>query len=162
MWKNRLYPRFVNEDECTTALSPVWGTLAVHLAEHLVEQSRDATDWSRRLRCPATGAEWLEDYPFSEQHGGGPTRLRPLPLSSPCVCRTTDRLRGDNATAYQREHLVWVRHLGDGVNLWVCADGLAVWDDEATTAEPRLLSRIWLTQGPPLRPLLAFSASRGW
>jgi hypothetical protein len=145
-----------------TAVPPVWGTSAAHLAEHLVEQSRDESGWTRVLQCPATGAEWLEDYPFSELQGGGPTRLRPLPLSSPCVCRTVECLAGDDAAAYQREHLVWVRHLADSVNLWVCSEGLAVWDDQGTADEPRLLSRVWLTNGPPLRPLLAYSVSRGW
>ena len=88
-------------------------------------------------------------------------RLRPPPLARVCACRSTESLAGDEAAAYQREHLVWARHLGNGVNLWVCSEGLAVWDDEDPEGI-RLLSRIWLTDGVPLRPLLAFSASRGW
>ena len=108
-----------------------------------------------------TGVRWLADYPFGELQGGGPMRLRPLPLADLCVCRSVASLAGEDAAAYEREHLVWVRHLGDGANLWVCSDGLAVWDDEAPEGT-RLLSRIWLTDGAPLRPLLAFSASRGW
>lgn len=142
-------------------MPPVWGEAARQLAEHLVEVSRDESGWSRVLRCPTTAPEWLEDYPFSELQGGGPTRLRSLPLASACACDGTPALAGDDAAAYQREHLVWVRHLGDGVNLWVCADGLAAWDDEAPHGR-RLLSRVWLTEGQPLRPMLTFSASRGW
>ncbi|MGZ4544834.1 MAG: hypothetical protein ACXV5Q_02180 [Frankiaceae bacterium] len=148
-------------DVCATAVPPVWGEAARQLGEHLVEESRDETGWSRVLRCPTTAMQWLEDCPFSELQGGGPTRLRPLPLASVCACRSTAWFAGDEAAAYEREHLVWVRHLGDDVNLWVCSEGLAVWDDEAPAGN-RLLSRIWLTDGAPLHPLLAFSASRGW
>ena len=44
--------------------------------EHLAEVEVRADGWEVVYRCPDTGAEWLEDYPESEQHGGGSMRLR--------------------------------------------------------------------------------------
>jgi hypothetical protein len=44
--------------------------------EHLQEVAVRAEGWLAVYRCPATGAEWIEDYPNSEAHGGGIVRLR--------------------------------------------------------------------------------------
>lgn len=46
---------------------------------HLTRVEVRADGWEVTYRCPNTDAEWLEDYPRSEQHGGGPMRLRQLP-----------------------------------------------------------------------------------
>ncbi len=115
-----------------------------------------------RTSLPRNEADVAGDYPFAEQQGGGQTRLRPLPLAPTCHCTTQTEMGGDDGRAYQREHLVWVRHLGDDVNLWVCADGLALWDDGTHLDSGDALSRIWLTTGDPMRPMLAYSAARGW
>lgn len=43
---------------------------------HLEEVETRAGRWEVLYRCPTTGTEWLEDHPLSEEHGGGPRRLR--------------------------------------------------------------------------------------
>lgn len=150
------------DDACDAAASPVWGHGAAALAsQHLDEVSRDGTAWTRVLRCPMTGTDWLEDYPFSEMHGGGPTRLRRLPLGPACECGSRESVEADDARAYMREHLVWVRHLGEGLNLWVCPDGVALWEDSGSDQRVHL-TRLWLATDEPIRPMLAYSSARGW
>lgn len=61
-----------------------------YAAEHLEKVEVDATAWTKRFRCPTTGATWLMDYPESELHGGGSPRLRRLdeagrPVDGPSV-----------------------------------------------------------------------------
>ncbi|NLX06645.1 MAG: hypothetical protein GXY33_16025 [Phycisphaerae bacterium] len=36
----------------------------------------DVESWITEYVCPETGGRWIEDYPHSEMHGGGPPRLR--------------------------------------------------------------------------------------
>lgn len=150
------------DDECAAAASPFWGEAASALvSQHLHEVSRDGEAWTRVLRCPTTGVNWLEDYPFSEMHGGGPTRLRRLPLAPVCQCAARESVEGADARAYMREHLVWVRHLGEGFNLWVCSDGVALWEDTGPAQEVGV-TRLWLATGEPIKPMLAYSSKRGW
>lgn len=47
---------------------------------HLVEVDRDVSGWTTTYRCPELGILWLEDWPWSEMHGGGPRRLRQFEL----------------------------------------------------------------------------------
>lgn len=49
--------------------------------EHLRQVSVDNKTWEVVFECPETGKQWLMDYPESEQHGGGPSRLRALPIA---------------------------------------------------------------------------------
>ena len=51
--------------------------------DHLQQVEMRAEGWEVVYRCPGTGARWLEDYPNSEEHGGGPMRLRQLSDVSP-------------------------------------------------------------------------------
>jgi hypothetical protein len=44
--------------------------------EHLERVEVRADGWELVYRCPDTGREWIRDYPRSEEHGGGPVRLR--------------------------------------------------------------------------------------
>jgi len=55
--------------------------------DHLVEIEADAVNWTARYRCPDTGRLWLRDYPQSELHGGGPTRLRQVDADGHPVTR---------------------------------------------------------------------------
>jgi len=47
--------------------------------EHLKKLSVNEK-WQVLYECPETGIHWLEDYPHGELHGGGPPRLRRLPI----------------------------------------------------------------------------------
>ena len=46
--------------------------------EHLVRVETRAEGWEVLYRCVVSQHTWLEDYPRSEEHGGGPMRLRRL------------------------------------------------------------------------------------
>lgn len=48
---------------------------------HLVEVHLDVSRWTTIYQCPALGILWLEDFPWSEMHGGGPPRLRQFELA---------------------------------------------------------------------------------
>lgn len=57
------------------------GVEAQHYAKKHLQQVRiDSINWETEYVCLDTGKHWLEDYPHSEYHGGGPPRLRSLPL----------------------------------------------------------------------------------
>jgi hypothetical protein len=43
---------------------------------HLEQVGLRDDGWTVVYRCPDTGREWIEEYPRSEEHGGGPMRLR--------------------------------------------------------------------------------------
>jgi hypothetical protein len=47
---------------------------------HLRKVRVSAGGWEIEYICPITGKRWLLDYPHSYRHGGGPPRLRSLPL----------------------------------------------------------------------------------
>lgn len=49
--------------------------------DHLSLVETRADGWELVLRCPETDLMFLRDYPRSEEHGGGPTRLRRLAQS---------------------------------------------------------------------------------
>jgi hypothetical protein len=56
-----------------------WDEEAKHYAEDHLEQIEIRADgWEVVYRCPTTGQKWLEEYPRSEEQGGGPVRLRRL------------------------------------------------------------------------------------
>jgi hypothetical protein len=44
--------------------------------DHLNEVEKRLDEWEIVYRCPTTDVAWIADYPASEQHGGGPMRLR--------------------------------------------------------------------------------------
>lgn len=59
------------------------GNEALAYAEnHLKTISIDKNNWQTLYECPITGIQWIEDYPYSEYHGGGSPRLRKLLLNS--------------------------------------------------------------------------------
>ncbi len=61
-------------------LTELWEAGAVRYADsHLDEIEVRASGWERILKCPQTDQLWLEDYPRSAEHGGGPVRLRRMP-----------------------------------------------------------------------------------
>ncbi len=62
----------------------LWDKEAKEYADgHLDQVEVRADGWEVVYRCASTGVRWLEDYPHSEEHGGGPMRLRQLPEFSP-------------------------------------------------------------------------------
>lgn len=54
------------------------GEAKTYAERHLDQVEVRADGWEVEYRCVATGLHWLEDYPYSEEHGGGPMRLRQL------------------------------------------------------------------------------------
>lgn len=46
--------------------------------EHL--RKINVENWTIEYECPETGIHWLLDYPQSEKMGGGPPKLRKLPI----------------------------------------------------------------------------------
>lgn len=62
-------------------LQQLSGEEAHRYTRHLVELRDDAQAWETEFECPNVHARWLLDYPHSEYHGGGPSRLRRLPLT---------------------------------------------------------------------------------
>lgn len=61
------------------SVSELWDKEAKEYAdEHLEELEVRASGWEVIYKCPVTGHRWLEDYPRSGEHGGGPMRLRRL------------------------------------------------------------------------------------
>jgi hypothetical protein len=50
----------------------------VYADEHLERVETRADGWEVLYRCVVSQRTWLEDYPRSEEHGGGPMRLRRL------------------------------------------------------------------------------------
>ena len=68
---------------CTDVIE-LWDDEAKAYADvHLQQVEVRAEGWEVLYRCPTTSARWLEDYPHSEEHGGGPMRLRQLSDLSP-------------------------------------------------------------------------------
>ncbi len=47
-------------------------------AAHLRLIETRAGGWEAVFECPETGVRWIEDWPRSEEHGGGPRRLSRL------------------------------------------------------------------------------------
>jgi hypothetical protein len=45
----------------------------------LVEVRCDLAQWRTLLRCRECGRYWIEEYPWGELQGGGPTVLLPIP-----------------------------------------------------------------------------------
>ena len=57
----------------------LWDEEAFQYARtHLRRVQIRADGWEVLYRCPETNAEWLQDNPHGELHGGGPVRLRRL------------------------------------------------------------------------------------
>jgi hypothetical protein len=54
-----------------------------YAASHLKLVEVRAGGWEVVFRCPVTGLLWLEDWPRSEEHGGGPRRLARLDEERP-------------------------------------------------------------------------------
>ena len=46
-----------------------------YIRDHLRKVSTDPQTWEVLLECPNTGMRWLERFPKSELHGGGPPVL---------------------------------------------------------------------------------------
>jgi hypothetical protein len=66
--------------QCET-LTQLEGVEAYSYVEgHLHKVQVSLGGWQIEYICPNTGKRWLLDYPYSEAHGGGPPRLRRLPL----------------------------------------------------------------------------------
>jgi hypothetical protein len=70
--------RVTDRDPCDdTTVRERWDADAREFAAtHLVRLAVGAGGWEALYTCPLSGQLWLEDYPRSEEHGGGPTRLR--------------------------------------------------------------------------------------
>lgn len=62
-------------------LDTLWDQEAKIYADmHLKKVEVRAHGWEIIYECPDSGERWLEDYPYSEAQGGGPMRLRRLPV----------------------------------------------------------------------------------
>jgi hypothetical protein len=62
---------------CCCRLGELWDHDARAYADgHLERTEVRAEGWEFVYMCPTTGARWVEDRPRSEEHGGGPPRLR--------------------------------------------------------------------------------------
>jgi len=151
-------------DPCSTATAEVWGAAAGKLLLHLTATATNESGWSQALSCPSTGVAWVEDYPFGEMQGGGPARLRRLPLAPQCRCAEVGRIAGVSGVVYSREHLTWVRYLGDDRDLFACNDRHAYWESAqdptvADRAAGWYAARVWysavVTSDPVLSPSLA-------
>ena len=60
-------------------LTVLWDEDAKDYANaHLKAVEVRAGGWEVIFRCPVTYLLWLEDWPRSEEHGGGPRRLSRL------------------------------------------------------------------------------------
>jgi hypothetical protein len=51
------------------------GREAQDYADHLRQLKVDPVNWETLYECPITGKHWLETFPQSNLHGGGPPRL---------------------------------------------------------------------------------------
>jgi hypothetical protein len=49
-----------------------------HMRPHLDVVERDSSGWRTLLQCPECRSFWIEEFPWSEQHGGGPAVLLPV------------------------------------------------------------------------------------
>lgn len=49
-----------------------------YISTHLELIETQGDGWKVLYHCPKTGRQWQEDYPRSEEHGGGLMRLRKL------------------------------------------------------------------------------------
>lgn len=86
--------------------SELWDSEAhSYVADHLKLIGQSDDGWTDHFSCPDGVAEWFGDNPASESHGGGPYRLRRLPLEPACRCRRLSVLEGWEATVYAKEHL---------------------------------------------------------
>jgi hypothetical protein len=47
-----------------------------YVRDHLTFVEVRADGWESVYVCAETGMQWVSDYPRSEEHGGGPLRLR--------------------------------------------------------------------------------------
>lgn len=52
------------------------GAVSDQYKQHLRQVRVDAANWEIEYVCPITGHRWIEDFPMSYAHGGGPSRLR--------------------------------------------------------------------------------------
>jgi len=53
------------------------------LSNDLIEVAAANDGWRKLYRHRVTGSLWELSYPQGEMHGGGPRRLRELPLKGP-------------------------------------------------------------------------------
>ena len=59
------------------ATAELWDDAARDYADnHLQKVAALEGGWVTLLMCPEAGVWWVKDYPRSEEHGGGPVRLR--------------------------------------------------------------------------------------
>ena len=55
------------------------GNEAIQYARnHLRKVKVDGEKWEIEYICPESGIRWIEDFPYGESHGGGPSRLRKI------------------------------------------------------------------------------------
>lgn len=63
---------------CTTTDELNGRTAEEYAQSHLKKLSVNGELWEILFECPITGIQWIEDFPQSEAHGGGPPRMRKL------------------------------------------------------------------------------------
>jgi len=63
-------------DPCEGAPDEVWDDRARMLVTHMKRLAVTDDGWVTRWSCPTTGETWVQDFPRSEEQGGGPRRLR--------------------------------------------------------------------------------------
>ena len=125
---------------CELATACIFWDIAAtcYAADHLVEVEVRAAGWEVLYRCPQTGARWLEDHPRSEEHGGGPIRLRrhdgwPPDAPRPHGQRVRERSSGRVGTIAghsqsQAGDWNWAVHMHDDQRVWMVShDDLDSW-----------------------------------
>lgn len=59
------------------AITELWDDEAKAYANgHLRKVAVLGSGWTTLWECPDSGLQWVKEYPRSEEHGGGPVRLR--------------------------------------------------------------------------------------
>jgi len=82
---------------------------------------RDVSQWRTLLRCPDCSSFWIEEYPWSELHGGGAAVLLPVPDGDPeAYFRSTATM----VASLRRRHddAEFLAKLGAEVGPEVCRD----------------------------------------
>lgn len=63
---------------CAAGVTREGNNAREYATKHLDQVRKDGSGWFAMFHCPSSDIYWVQDYPHSELHGGGPSRLRRL------------------------------------------------------------------------------------